>query len=88
MPAPFVPQRFVDPKTGVLTLEARLFLEWFSDLLRGSPANRRIIWGTGTPEAAVTGSIGDLFVRTNGGAGSTFLVKESGTNTNTGWVGK
>lgn len=44
--------------------------------------------GTGTPEAAVTGSVGDLFLRTDGGAGTTLYVKESGAGTNTGWVAK
>lgn len=88
MPAPFVPAQFVDPRTGVLTIEARGFLEWFSDLLRGSPADRRITWASGSPESVVTGSVGDLFIRTNGGASTTFYVKESGTATTTGWVGK
>lgn len=42
--------------------------------------------GANTPEAAVTGSVCDLFLRTNGANGSTLYVKESGTATNTGWV--
>ena len=84
MPAPFVPSRFVDPKTGVLTLEARLFLEWFSDVLRGSPANCTVTWGTGSPESVVTAPVGSLFLRTNGGASTTMYVKESGSS-NTGW---
>lgn len=43
--------------------------------------------GTGSPNGAVTGSVGDRFYRTDGGAGTTFYVKESGAATNTGWVG-
>ena len=43
--------------------------------------------GTGTPEAAVTAPIGAVFHRTDGGAGTSFYVKESGTG-NTGWVAK
>lgn len=43
--------------------------------------------GTGTPEAAVTGAVGDLFLRTDGGAVTTLYIKESGTG-NTGWVAK
>jgi hypothetical protein len=48
-----------------------------------------VIWLTGnnTPEGAVTASVGSLFLRTNGGAGTTLYVKESGTG-NTGWVAK
>ena len=43
--------------------------------------------GAGTPEAAVTAPVGSLFSRTDGGAGTTLYVKESGAG-NTGWVGK
>lgn len=43
--------------------------------------------GTGTPEGAVTAPVGSLFSRTNGGAGTSFYVKESGSG-NTGWVAK
>jgi len=44
-------------------------------------------WGSGTPEGAVTAPIGAVFHRTDGGAGTSFYVKESGAG-NTGWVGK
>ncbi|KPK09546.1 MAG: hypothetical protein AMS20_00035 [Gemmatimonas sp. SG8_28] len=47
----------------------------------------RIFWGTGTPEGSVTGEIGDLFLRTDGGTDTTLYVKESGSG-NTGWVAK
>lgn len=43
--------------------------------------------GTGTPEGAQTASVGSVYVRTDGGAGTTLYVKESGTG-NTGWVAK
>lgn len=46
-----------------------------------------LLWGTGTPEAAVTAPVGSLYFRTNGGASTTLYVKESGTG-NTGWVAK
>lgn len=48
----------------------------------GGPVMRA---GTGSPEGAVTGNIGDVFHRTDGGAGTTLYVKESGTG-NTGWA--
>lgn len=44
-----------------------------------------VLSGTGTPEGAVTGSVGQLFRRTNGGTGTTLYIKESGAG-NTGWV--
>lgn len=50
-------------------------------------ATAGIFWGTGTPEGAVAAGIGSVFHRTNGGAGTSLYVKESGTG-NTGWVGK
>lgn len=41
--------------------------------------------GTGSPESVVTGTVGDIFIRTDGGASTTLFVKESGTG-NTGWI--
>jgi hypothetical protein len=43
--------------------------------------------GLGSPEGATTAPVGSLWCRTNGGAGTTLYVKESGTG-NTGWVAK
>lgn len=43
--------------------------------------------GSGSPEGAVTAPVGSLFSRTNGGAGTSLYVKESGVG-NTGWVAK
>jgi hypothetical protein len=43
--------------------------------------------GTGTPEGAVAAAIGSTYHRTDGGAGTSFYVKQSGAG-NTGWVGK
>ena len=43
--------------------------------------------GSGTPESVVTAPIGSLFSRTDGGAGTSLYVKETGAG-NTGWVGK
>jgi hypothetical protein len=43
--------------------------------------------GTGTPEGVVTAAIGSMFMRTDGGAGTSHYIKESGTG-NTGWIAK
>jgi hypothetical protein len=43
--------------------------------------------GSGSPEGVLTAGIGSTYRRTDGGAGTSFYVKESGTG-NTGWVGK
>lgn len=47
----------------------------------------RVRSGSGSPEGVVTAPVGTLFLRTNGGAGTTLYVKESGAG-NTGWVAK
>jgi hypothetical protein len=44
-------------------------------------------FGSGSPEGVVTAPIGAFYSRTNGGALTSFYVKESGTG-NTGWVAK
>lgn len=44
--------------------------------------------GSGTPEGAVTARIGSKYSRTDGGAGTSFYVKESNDAGATGWVGK
>jgi hypothetical protein len=43
-----------------------------------------MFYGTSNPEGTITASIGDLFVRDNGGNGELYL-KETGTSTNTLW---
>lgn len=45
------------------------------------------IAGTGSPEGVVAANVGCLYSRTDGGAGTTLYIKESGTG-NTGWVAK
>ena len=51
----------------------------------GGETGPEISSGADTPEGAITAPIGSLFLRNNGGAGTTLYVKESGTG-NTGWV--
>jgi len=48
-----------------------------------------VFWssGSGSPEGAITAPVGSMWTRTNGGAGTTLYVKESGTG-NTGWAAK
>jgi len=53
-------------------------------LLAGGPG---IYSGSGSPEGAVTAAVGSTYHRTDGGSGTSFYVKESGTG-NTGWVAK
>jgi hypothetical protein len=46
-----------------------------------------VLFGTGTPETNVTAPIGTMYLRKDGGAGTTLYVKESGTGA-TGWAAK
>jgi hypothetical protein len=46
-----------------------------------------VFTGANSPENSVAGAVGSLYLRTNGGAGTTLYIKESGTGT-TGWVAK
>jgi hypothetical protein len=43
---------------------------------------------TGTPLGVVVAPVGSIAVRTDGGAATSFYVKESGTGASTGWVAK
>jgi hypothetical protein len=43
--------------------------------------------GHGSPEGVVTAPVGSAYLDLDGGAGTTFYVKETGTG-NTGWVAK
>lgn len=64
---------------------------WLYDVLTTPTpvAGVGLIWksGAGTPQGVVTAPIGALFTRTDGGAGTTLYVKESGVG-NVGWVPK
>ena len=42
--------------------------------------------GNGDPNTTIVGSVGDQWLRLDGGASTTLYVKESGAATNTGWV--
>ena len=49
--------------------------------------NTLILTGTGSPESVIAAPVGSMWLRTDGGAGSTQYIKESGFG-NTGWVAK
>ena len=46
-----------------------------------------VLTGAGSPEGAVTASVGALYTNTSGGAGTTLYVKESSSG-NIGWIAK
>jgi hypothetical protein len=55
--------------------------------IAGSSASVSTFSGSGTPQSVVTAPIGSTYLRDDGGANTTFYVKESGTG-NTGWIAK
>lgn len=76
------------PNSGIgcvyASVEATILKDQF-----GSPVATegvRIIAGSGSPEGAEVGSIGDMYLDRDGGR--TLYVKETGNDTNTGWVAK
>lgn len=69
----------------ILTLTKGMWDQIQTDLTSAIGAAAKVRTGTGSPEGVVTGAVGDLFLRTDGGAFTTLYVKESGAG-NTGWV--
>lgn len=49
---------------------------------------RLLYTGAGSPNGRIVASPPALYLREDGGAGTTLYVKESGLGTNTGWVAK
>jgi len=74
------PNGSASPVRGLLITGAGV-VEWGN----GGPI---IMKGTGTPEGVVAAVIGSIFMRTDGGAGTSVYVKESNSGGVTGWVGK
>lgn len=53
----------------------------------GGASGPLLLSGSGTPESAVSAPVGSMFLRDDGGAGTSLYMKESGTG-DTGWVAK
>jgi hypothetical protein len=49
--------------------------------------NVQVLSGSGSPEGIVASGVGSLYLRSDGGAGTSLYVKESGSGKN-GWIGK
>ncbi len=89
-------RRFNDAGTSlgdVLSLTRASGLATFSDdvsiggnieMGSGGPI---IATGTGSPESSIAAGVGSIYLRTDGGAGTSMYVKESGTG-GAGWVAK
>jgi len=73
--------------SGFCDITARQVFASLGAIYLNTAATAFILRGSGTPEGVVTAIVGSLFLRSDGGAGTTLYVKESGTG-NTGWVAK
>lgn len=62
---------------------------WLNQIDIGSTGSNgvKILAGSGTPEGVVAATVGSLYLRRDGGAGTTLYVKQTGTG-NTGWAAK
>ena len=78
------PLKIVRAASGLMTL-ARPTL--FSSSIRLSGTTATWSSGTGSPESVLTAPVGSMWTRTDGGAGTTLYVKETGAG-NTGWAAK
>lgn len=67
------------PSQKVADPAAQQNFEWLGGLIYA---------GTGAPENRVPAPVGATYHRRDGGAGSSFYVKESGGAGKTGWVAK
>jgi len=84
-----IPALDLGPALGTGTLRfATSYFQTLAVNIFGTPGTFGYIsGGGGSPEGAITGSVGSLWLRTDGGASTTLYIKESGSG-NTGWVGK
>lgn len=80
-PAPLSIKRPQKDGPGWL-VDLAFWITTLRDVLRG-----RMIEGLGDPEGVVTAKSGTMYLRRDGGAGSSFYVKESTTGS-TGWAAK
>lgn len=86
--APTMGTGFYDPNvTGGNIYEHNSFTGTITTPYSIAAAGCSAFIGSGTPESAIGAAIGSTFRRTDGGAATSFYVKESGTG-DTGWVGK
>lgn len=67
---------------------AQIALDHFHKTLTVNYARPSIRYGEGDPEGKLVGYVGDMYVDTHGGSGTTLYVKEAGDGLNTGWRAK
>lgn len=76
----------LDVFTNVMRLHGTGHLRVNGRYQYGGDLGPILVKGGGTPEGVITAPVGSIYSRTNGAAGTTLYVKESGDWTTTGWV--
>lgn len=66
--------------TGSITMAATKAFQFASGV--------QVLEGAGSPTGVVAAPVGSIYLRRDGGAGSTLYVKEAGAGTAVGWVAK
>jgi hypothetical protein len=74
-----------DGNVGIGTSEPHEKLEVVGNVKIGHSIIRS---GVGSPEGVIAGNIGDLYLRSDGGRGSTMYIKEGYSGTSRGWAAK
>ncbi len=72
--------------TGKITAGADI--EVTTSVRIGGSAGPLVLTGTGDPEGSVAAPVSSLFLRGDGGTDTALYVKETGTDTSSGWVAK
>lgn len=80
-------QTWADDPIGATPITAAKLNHMEAGIADASVNNGRILFGAGSPEAAVVAPVGTLFLRTDGGVGTSLYVKEVGVG-NLGWAAK
>ena len=68
-----------------MTLSSRWYA-WKGSSTANAKMAEYIYLGAGTPESVVTAPLGALYINTSGGVDVCLYSKETGANTNTGWI--
>lgn len=81
-------QALVDARGYVKSRAWSTLFQWLKARLVGEPGTCAIRWFAGNPNGVIEGNPGDVVLNTNGGAGTTLYIKESGLGTAAGWIAK
>lgn len=67
--------------------ELNRMLAFLFDSVGGDGVTRKVYSGIGSPLNVVSAGVGSIYMRTDGGTGTSIYVKESGTDAS-GWAAK